>query len=305
VQYADFSVWQRGWLQGQVWEEHLDYWKRQLGGKLPVLSLPIDFDRPVDAINRGGLEVSQLSPELTESLKKLSQQETVTLFMTLLAAFKTLLYRYTGQTDVVVGTDIANRNRVETEALIGFFINLLVLRTDLSGFPTFRQLITRVRETTCGAYKHQDMPFEKLVEELRPGRRLSSSPLLQVIFGVRNVPQDSLELPGLILSALENDEWTARFDLSVSVREQSDGLMVYWKYNADVFSLFTIRTMATHYTTLLESAVAHPDARISALEMLSESEKAQRATKKQTREEVNARKFKTTRPQSVSIPALS
>ncbi len=305
VQYADFSVWQRGWLQGQVWEEHLDYWKRQLGGKLPVLSLPIDFDRPVDAINRGGLEVSQLSPELTESLKKLSRQETVTLFMTLLAAFKTLLYRYTGQTDVVVGTDIANRNRVETEALIGFFINLLVLRTDLSGFPTFRQLIARVRETTLGAYKHQDMPFEKLVEELRPGRRLSSSPLLQVIFGVRNVPQDSLELPGLILSALENDEWTARFDLSVSVREQSEGLMVYWKYNADVFSLFTIRTMATHYTTLLESAVAHPDARISALEMLSESEKAQRATKKRTREEVNARKFKTTKPQSVSIPALS
>lgn len=305
VQYADFSVWQRGWLQGKVWEEHLDYWKRQLGGKLPVLSLPTDFDRPVNAINPGGLEVSQLSPELTESLKKLSRQETVTLFMTLLAGFKTLLYRYTGQTDVVVGTDIANRNRVETEALIGFFINLLVLRTDLSGFPTFRQLIARVRETTHGAYKHQDMPFEKLVEELRPGKRLSSSPLMQVIFGVRNVPRDSLELPGLMLSALEKDEWTARFDLSVSIREQSEGLMVYWKYNADVFSLVTIRTLATHYTTLLESAVAHPDTRISALEMLSESEKAQRLTKKRTREEVNAQKFKTTRPQSVSILAPS
>jgi amino acid adenylation domain-containing protein len=305
VQYADFAVWQRGWLQGKVWEEHLDYWRRQLGGKLPVLSLPIDFDRPAEPVNRGAVEVFQLSSALTESLKKLSRQENVTLFMTLLAAFKSLLYRYTGQTDLVVGTDIANRNRVETEALIGFFINLLVLRTDLSGFPTFRQLIARVRETTVGAYRHQDMPFEKLVEELRPGRRLSAAPLLQVIFGVRNVPQDALELPGLILSALENNEWTARFDLSVSVREQSEGLMVHWKYNADIFSPFTIRTMAIHYATLLESAVAHPDACISALEMLSDSEKAQRANKKRTREEINARKFKTIKPQSVSMHARS
>jgi hypothetical protein len=305
VQYADFAVWQRGWLRGKVWEEHRNYWRRQLGGELPVLSLPIDFERPAEPINRGAVEVFQLSSALTESLNKLSQQQNVTLFMTLLAAFKTLLYRYTGQTDLVVGTDIANRNRVETEALIGFFINLLVLRTDLSGFPTFRELIARVRETTVGAYKHQDMPFEKLVEELRPGRRLSSSPLLQVIFGVRNVPQVALELPGLILSALENDEWTARFDLSVSVREQSEGLMVHWKYNADIFSPFTIRTMATHYVTLLESAVAHPDARINALEMFSDSEKAQRANKKRTREEINAGKFKTIKPQSVSIHALS
>src|SRR6185369_14097054 len=241
VQYADFAVWQREWLTGKVWEEHLDYWKRQLGGKLPTLSLPVDFDRAEEALNQGGLETFALSSTLTAALKKLSRQENVTLFMTLPAGFKNLLYRYTGQTDVVVGTDIANRNRVETEAMIGFFINLLVLRTDLSGFPTFRQLIARVRETTIGAYKHQDMPFEKLVEELRPGRRLSSSPLLQVIFGVRNVPQVSLELPGLMISVLENDEWTARFDLSVSVREQSEGLMVHWKYNADVFSPFTIR----------------------------------------------------------------
>ncbi|MEP7339286.1 MAG: amino acid adenylation domain-containing protein [Acidobacteriota bacterium] len=305
VQYADYAVWQRGWLRDEVWNEHLEYWKTRLRGKLPVMYLPADFERPATPTNRGAVEAFTLSADLTQALKNLSQQENVTLFMTMLAGFKTLLCRQAGESDVVVGTDIANRSRAETEGLIGFFINLLVLRTDLSGDPTFREVIRRVRETALGAYRHQEMPFEKVVEELRPQRKLSSAPFFQVVFGMHNVPRSSLELPGLKLSLLEDGDWTARFDLTVAVREQAEGLIVHWKYNTDLFQAATIRRLAAHYAALLASATAQPDVRISAQHLMSDDEKAEQAKKKSTREAANARKFKAIKPASFSKQDLS
>ena len=184
IQYADFAVWQRQWLQGEVLEDQLSYWKKQLAGAPALLQLPTDRPRPAVQSYRGAVQSIELSQELTQGLQALSARQGVTLFMTLLAVFQTLLYRYTGQNDIVVGSPIANRNRAEIEGLIGFFVNTLVLRTDLSGNPTFKELLTRVRETALGAYTHQDLPFEKLVEELHPQRSLSRSPLVQVLFNL-------------------------------------------------------------------------------------------------------------------------
>ena len=180
IQYADFAQWQRDWLQGEVFEKQLSYWKKRLGGEVPVLNLPTDRPRPPVQTYRGARQSLLLAKHLSESLKDLSRQEGVTLFMTLLAAFQTLLHRYTAQDDIIVGSPISGRNRIETEELIGVLINTLVLRTDLSGNPTFRELLIRVREMALGAFAHQDLPFEKLIEALRPGRDMSNSPLFQV-----------------------------------------------------------------------------------------------------------------------------
>jgi hypothetical protein len=195
IQYADFAVWQRQWLQGEVLEKQLDYWRKQLEAAPPLLELLTDRPRPTIQAYRGARQALILPPSLTEALKALSLREEVTLFMMLLAGFKTLLYRYTGQGDIIVGSPIANRNRVEIEGLIGFFVNTLVLRTDLSENPTFRQLLRRVREVCLEAYAHQDLPFEKLVEELQPERNLGYSPLFQVMFILQNAPGSALEFP--------------------------------------------------------------------------------------------------------------
>ena len=188
IQYADFAVWQRKSLQGEVLDDHLSYWRKQLNGAPSILELPTDRPRPTIQSFRGARRSFRVSRDLTEALKKLSQREGVTLFMTLVAAFKTLMFRYARQTDVIIGVPIANRMRPETEKLIGFFVNNLVLRTDLSGNPSFRELLRRLREVAFGAYSHQDLPFEKLAEELHPERNLSHSPLFQVMFGLQNVP---------------------------------------------------------------------------------------------------------------------
>ncbi|KKK44340.1 hypothetical protein LCGC14_3167270, partial [marine sediment metagenome] len=203
IQYADFAHWQQQWLQGEVLETQLDYWKEQLVGGLPVLQLPTDRPRPAVQTFRGEKQSLLLPKELCETLKALSRREGVTLFMTLLAAFKTLLYRYTGQEDMVVGSPIAGRTRVEFEGLIGFFVNTLVLRTSLSGNPSFRELLGRVSDVTQGAYAHQDLPFEKLVEVLQPERSLSYSPLFQVMFVLMNAPQEALDLPGLTAAPMK------------------------------------------------------------------------------------------------------
>ncbi len=196
IQYVDFAAWQREWLQGEVLAEQLSYWKRQLAGAPPVLELPTDRPRPATQTYRGAQQCWVFDPQLLPALEQLSRQEGVTLFMTLLAAFQTLLYRYSGQEDIVVGTPIAGRQRLETEELIGLFVNTLVLRTDLSGNPTFRELLGRVREVTLGAYAHQDLPFEKLVEELNPQRNLSYAPLFQVMLVLQNAPQIPLSPTG-------------------------------------------------------------------------------------------------------------
>ena len=275
IQYADFAVWQREWLQAERLESQLAYWKQQLGGSLSVLNLPTDHPRPAVQTFQGVRHTLALSRELAAKLKALSRQENATLFMTLLVAFKVLLYRYSGQPDIVVGSPIANRNRSEIEGLIGFFVNTLVLRTDLSGNPTVRELLGRVREITLGAYAHQDMPFEKLVKELQPERDLSRNPLFQVMFAFADTENQFLKLPGLRINPLEVDPGTAKFDLTLSLTEDADSLRGWFEYNTDLFTAATIKRMAGHFQTLLEGIVANPDVAISLLPLLTETERHQ------------------------------
>ena len=275
IQYADFAVWQRDWLRGEVLENQLSYWKKQLGGIPAVLNFPTDRPRPARQSYRGARQSIELSSELTQRLKTLSRKEGVTLYMTLLAAFQTLLHRYTGQDDIVVGSPIANRNRIEIEGLIGFFVNTLVLRTDHSGNPTFRELLRRVRETALEAYAHQDLPFEKLVEELRPDRDLSRSPLFQAMFVFQNAPVGELNCKGLNVSPMRMAGETTKFDLTLSVNEGAPGLRAGLQYSTDLFDDATITRFLGHFKILLEGIVANPEQRISDLPMLTEAERHQ------------------------------
>lgn len=275
IQYADFAHWQRQWLQGEVLETQLAYWKAQLVGAPPLLEVPTDHPRPAVQTFRGAHQSVVLPATLTEGFKVLSRQEGATLFMTLLAAFKVLLFRYTSQDDLIVGTPVANRNRLEIEGLIGFFVNTLVLRTDLSGNPSFRELVRRVREVCLGAYVHQDLPFERLVEELHLERNLSRNPLFQVMFVLENAALRSLELPGLTVSPVEAESETAHFDLTLQIVETAQGLTAVLVYNTDLFEAATIARMLGHFQTLLEAVVAHPEQRLSDLPLLPAAERRQ------------------------------
>ncbi|NHC34670.1 non-ribosomal peptide synthetase [Scytonema millei] len=274
IQYADFAHWQQEWLQGEVLESQLSYWRSQLTD-LSVLNLPTDRARSAIQNYRGATQNFQLSKNLTQSLEAFSQQSGVTLFMTLLAAFQTLLYRYTGQEDIAVGSPIANRNRPEIEPLIGFFVNSLVLRTHLSGNPTFQELLGRVREVTLGAYAHQDLPFEKLVEELHPERDLSRHPLFSVAIALQNTPITALELPGLALSQFEFDNGTSRLDLEFHLWQTPAGLQGQIIYSTDLFDRSTIVRMLGHFQTLLEGIVANPNQRLVDLPILTAAERQQ------------------------------
>jgi len=272
IQYADFACWQRQWLQGEVLQEQLAYWKKQLGD-LPVLDLPSDRPRPAVQTFRGTGEGRAMPAELGERLRNLSRREGVTLFMTALAAFVALLHRYTGQDDIAVGSAIAGRNRAEIEPLIGFFINMLVLRTDLAGDPTFREVLRRVREVTLQSYMHQDLPFEKIVGALRPERDASRTPLFQVSFTLQNAPTQRLELPGLTFSFPDIDLGTSRFDLALNVAETADGLLAAAEYSTDLFDQATIARLLRHYQTVLEAVVADPDVRLSYIPVLDAAER--------------------------------
>ncbi|BAS60155.1 amino acid adenylation domain protein (plasmid) [Leptolyngbya boryana NIES-2135] len=272
IQYADFALWQRQWLQGEVLDAQLAYWKQQLAGDLPILELPSDRPRPAVQSFRGATRSFQLPRDLSTALQAFSQQQGATLFMTLLAAFKTLLYRYTQQADILVGSPIANRNRAELEGLMGCFVNTLVFRTNLSGNPSFQTVLKRVREVALGAYTHQDVPFEKLVDELQPDRDLSHHPLFQVMFVLQNAPMPALELPDLTLSTLDIDSGTASFDLTLSLMETPTGLSGSCEYNTDLFEPETIARMLEQFQTLLESMIANPKQSISDLQLLPESE---------------------------------
>ncbi len=274
IQYADFAYWQRQWLQGEVLETQLTYWKRQLLGVSP-LELPTDYIRPAVQTFRGSLQSSPLPRKMGEGLRALSRHEGTTLFMTLLTAFNILLHRYTGQDDLIVGTPIANRNRLEIEGLIGFFVNTLAMRTDLSGNPTFRGLLRRLREVCLGAYAHQDLPFERLVEELHLERNLGRNPLFQVMFVLQNTSLQTVGLPGLTLSPVEIDSGTAHFDLTLHIADTDRGLIATFAYNKDLFEDATIALMLGHFTTLLEAVVANPEGRVSDLPLLSEAERQQ------------------------------
>ena len=275
VQYADFAVWQRNWLSGAVLEEQLAYWRKQLQDAPAHLDLATDRPRPPVQTFNGASVAAALPGALSEAVKQLSQREGVTLFMTLLAGFQTLLYRYTGQPDICIGTPIANRNRAEIEALIGFFVNTLVMRTQLDAKENFRELLQRVREVVLDAHSHQDLPFEKLVEELDPVRDLSRSPLFQVALVLQNAPLQNLELPGLTLNQLPSGRKTTKFDLTMFVTESRQGLLVSLEYNTDLFDETTMERMLGHFQTVLESVVADPHQRVSDFALMPAAEKRQ------------------------------
>jgi amino acid adenylation domain-containing protein len=272
VQYADYALWQREWLQGAVLERQLGYWKRALA-ELPALELPTDRRRPLQPSYRGSRVRFELAPELTQALKALGRAEGATLFMTLLAAFQVLLYRYSGQEDLAVGIPVAGRNRPELEGLIGFFVNTLVLRGDLSGAPSFREYLGRVREGALEAYAHQDLPFEKLVEELAPRRDASRNPLFQVMFVLQNTPREPWQLPGLQVEPLALETHSAKFDLSMELTESDGRLLGVLEYATDLFEAASAERMVGHWRVLLESIVADPGERISHLDLLGEAER--------------------------------
>ncbi|HWS53889.1 MAG TPA: condensation domain-containing protein, partial [Pyrinomonadaceae bacterium] len=273
VQYADYAVWQRDWLRGEVLEEQLSYWRRQLEGAPAITDLPSDRPRPALQSQRGAEYKFALDGKLSSELKKLSREEGVTPFMLLLAAFKVLLYRYTGQTDLVVGTPIAGRTRAEVEPLIGFFVNTLALRTDLSADPSFVELLGRARETCLGAYAHQDVPFERLVEELQPERSLAHAPLFQVMFGLQNTPQAETRLPGVTLSQFEVERATAKYDLTLMMAEGEGRLSASFEYSTDLFDEPTIRRMSDNFGVLLAGVAADPGRRLSELPLLTDDER--------------------------------
>src|SRR4051794_840191 len=272
IQYGDFARWQREWLSGEVLDGQLNYWKDKLSGAPPVLNLPVMRSRPPTQTMNGEHAVSELSPPLTRALKELSRKEGVTLFMTLLAGFKTLLYRYSGEQDIVVGSPIAGRNRAELENLIGFFVNSLPMRTSLEGRPSFRQLLARVKETALSAYAHQDLPFEKLVEGVQPPRSLSHTPIFQMMFALQNQPSAKFALPGLDVSPLKREYDTSKFDLTLFVTEGDATLTCWLEYNRDLFDDRTISRFLEHFEVLLHSIVSNPDLQIDRLSWLTEKE---------------------------------
>lgn len=273
IQYADYAVWQREWLRGDVLQSQLEFWKRRLAGAPPLLELPVDRPRPALQTTRGAHEPIHLTNELTTRLEALGQREGASLFMTLLAGFVALLSRYTGQDDICVGTPVANRPRPELERLIGFFVNTLVLRVDSGGDPTFLQLLARVKTTALEAFDHQDVPFEKLVEELPVKRRLSHSPLFQVMLVLQNAMREELKLPGLKLDIVNVETGTAKFDLLLNLMRTSEGLSGSLEYNTDLFDAETAGRMTEHFRVLLEDAAADPARRISRLALLREEER--------------------------------
>jgi amino acid adenylation domain-containing protein len=274
IQYADFALWQRQWLQGEQLERPLNYWKERLRD-LTVLDLPTDRPRPIIPSYRGTTHPFELSRELSEALQALSRREGVTLFMTLMGAFQVLLARYCGHADIAVGTPVANRNRCELEGLIGSFVNAVVLRTDLSGNPSFREVLTRVREAALGAYGHQDLPFERLVTELQPVRDPGRNPLFQVMFALQNAFRQTFQLPGIRVSRVPLKVIASRFDLSVSMREMDQGLVGDLEYSTDLFDDATIHRLIGHYRRLLEAVVAEPAQKLGALPILTEPERRQ------------------------------
>jgi amino acid adenylation domain-containing protein len=275
IQYADFAHWQRAWLQGEVLERQLTYWKKQLAGAPAVLELPADYSRPAVQTYSGATQYFVLPAALREQLDDLSRSSGSTLFMTLLAAFQTLLSRYSHQSDVVVGSPIANRNRAETENLIGFFVNTLVLRTDLSGDPSFRELLRRVREMALAAYAHQDVPFELLVEELQPERSMAHTPLFQVVFTLQNAPMPRTNLETLNVSGLAVEQATSKFDLGLNISGTAGELQGALEYNTDLFEAATIQRMLSQFEVLLDNVVSNPDQPLSELQLLTAAEREQ------------------------------
>jgi amino acid adenylation domain-containing protein len=275
IQYADYAAWQSEWLHTEAARQQLSYWTRQLGGAPALLELPADRSRPAIQTFRGARHELTLPKPLTTALRDLSQRQGVTLFMTLLSAFQALVSRYTGVYDISVGTPIANRTLPEAEGMIGFFVNTLVLRSDLSEDPTFVDLLQRVRQTTLGGFENQELPFEELVDALRPQRTKSHTPLFQVAFVLQNLPRPKWELPQLSVSPFRIDSGIAKFDLTLFLFDRADGLVGWIEYATDLFDAARIERMAGHFLTMLEGIVSNPNERVSRLPLLTEAEKCQ------------------------------
>jgi amino acid adenylation domain-containing protein len=273
IQYVDFAAWQAEMLQGETLERLLGYWRGKLGGELPLLELQTDHPRPPRLTYRGERQFVTIAGRTMQALQKISSRRGTTLYMLLLAAFAVLLHRYTRQTDLLIGSPVANRNRSELEDLIGCFVNVLVMRIDVSGNPSFEVLLERVKGTTLDAFANQDLPFERLVEELRPARDLSRTPIFQALLVLQNTPTPNIEVDDLSISPFDVDPETAIYDLTLSVQESASGLNGWLEFNADLFQPSTIRRMIGHFQTLLESIAANPERPVGELEILSDEER--------------------------------
>ncbi len=304
VQYADFAEWQRETLAGETLESLLSYWKKQLRG-VAVLNPQTDRPRPPVPSYRGARQPFFVPEPLTAALKTLSRQEGVTLFMTLLAAFQTLLHLYTKQSDIVVGTDIANRTREETERLIGFFVNMLALRVDLSGNPTFRELLKRVQKVTVEAYAHQDLPFEKLVASLHLERDQSRFPVFQAVFVLQNAPTPVLEMTDLVLRPLPVENYTVKFDLIMFVMERAGQLTARLDYSTDLFDERTMSRFLKHFNTILEQVAAQPDVRIDMLEMFTIEEKEKLLVREKEQRDAARKKLGAVKRKTLDLSAAS
>jgi len=274
IQYADYAKWQRDWLEGALLEKHLAYWRHALAN-VAELQLKTDHPRPAIQSFRGAHRPFTLPADLSASLRDLSKRTNVTLYMTMLGVFKALLHYYSQSVDIVVGTDVANRSRVETEGLIGFLANQLVLRTSLAGNPAFTEIISRVREVSLEAFVHQDSPFEEVVKALSPERNLNRNPLFQVVFGFSNTPPPVVTLPELTISGFEIEKGSAIVDLNLYLTETPQGINGMLRYSTDLFESATIERLREHYQQLLEQVVVHPDTRLSTLcELLAAADRA-------------------------------
>jgi non-ribosomal peptide synthetase component F len=286
-------VWQREYLSGEVLAQQLEYWKTQLAGAPAVLELPTDRPRPEEQSHRGAQQEVTLSAQVSEQLRVLSRREGVTLYMTLLAAFDVLLHYYTGQQDIVVGTNVSNRNRRETDHLIGFFVNQLAMRVSLSGDPTFRELLQQVRDVTINAFAHQDIPFDRLVEALKLERNLRSSPLFQVKIDLLNTPPPDLSGTELNITPLLIDTGGSHLDLIVSLANTPGALTGLLLYNTDLFDLTTVLRIFNHFESLLAHIVTQPDAKLSALiESLAAAEKREARSKEEEFRKSKSEKLK-------------
>ena len=302
IQYADYAMWQREWLQGETLKTMLDYWKQHLDGKPSALALPLDRSRSTTTTYQSGLQTVDVSRELTQELHALSRSEEATLFMTLLATFKVLLYRYTGQGDLLVGTPMANRERPEIEELIGIFLNTVLLRSKITDGLTFREFLRQIRKVALEAFRHKDLPFERLVEELQPRRDKARTPFVQVWFAMQNTPTTEIKLPGLSISPAPIRNSPGQFDLELLLWDKRDRIEGNFKYNADLFNAATVARMTDLFACLLRHIVGDPGARISTLVgLLNEVEEKQRLMKQQARQEFNRKKFAEIKPKAVRV----
>jgi hypothetical protein len=271
IQYPDFAVWQRQWLQGPVLDAQLAYWQDALAGA-PTTELPLDSPRPSTPTFQTAVATMRIDPPLQRRLQQLSSQAGVTMFMTLLTALTVLLSRYSGQDDIVIGTSVAGRTRRETEGLIGFFLNMLVLRLRVAANATVRELLAHAREVALGAYAHQDVPFDRVVEAVQPDRDADYSPLFRILFAVQNVPTASPEMAGLTVSPYEIPTAGSKYDITLTAVESVDGIACALQYNADLFTADTIERLLGNLRVLLNSMTADPDGQVLDLPMISETE---------------------------------